>query len=323
MRSDSRISRRTFVRTLVGGAALTGIASKVKPLHALANMVDKESGMPTRPLGKTGHAVRLFSLGGQSTLEEDGRTEDAVAIINRAIDLGVNYINTAAWYGNGVSETYIGEVMKTRRKEAFLATKTHDRSYDGSMHLLEKSLEHLQTDHLDLWQLHNVRTQDDLDDIFANDGALKAFEKARDEKMVRFLGITGHRDPLILRKGIEQYPFDAILMALNAADKHSASFIDNLLPVAVSKNMAIIGMKVPARGRIFREDGISKMEQAMRYVLTLPVSTVIVGITTIEELEENVRIAKTFTPYTNPEMANLENLTRPYYADASWFKKHW
>ncbi|MEK9136285.1 MAG: aldo/keto reductase, partial [Bacteroidota bacterium] len=131
------------------------------------------------------------------------------------------------------------------------------------------------------------------------------------------------RDPFILKKGIEQYPFDSILMALNAADKHKASFIDNLLPVAVEKEMAIIGMKVPSRGHMFRDTGVKTMEQAMRYVLTLPVSTVIIGISTLKELEEDVRIAKDFTPYTQEQMAEIEELTKPYHADATWYKELW
>ena len=246
-----------------------------------------------------------------------------MAIINRALDLGVNYIDTAERYGRGVSETYIGQVMKDRRDEVFLATKTRDRSYDVSMRNLEQSLKRLQTDHLDLWQLHNVRTQKDLDQIFASDGAIKALEKARDEKVVRFLGITGHRDPLVLKKGIEQYPFDSILMALNAADRHQTSFIENLLPTAVEKNMSVVGMKIPARGKIFRKGGITRMKQAMDYVLTLPVSTVIVGISNLEELEENIRIAEAFEPLSDQEMNELEELTAPYHADASFFKTQW
>lgn len=323
MGSKERISRRSFVRTLVGTTAFAGLSGRLMPIEALATSTTNPTSMPTRPLGMTGHRVCAFSLGGQATIEESGRDDEAFAIINRALDLGVNYIDTAAAYGQGTSERYIGQVMRTRRKEVFLASKTHNRSYDGSMRLLEQSLKNLQTDHLDLWQIHNVRTEDDLDRIFASDGVVRAMEKARDEKMVRFLGITGHRDPFILKKGIEQYPFDTILMALNAADKHRASFIDTLLPVAVEKNMGIIGMKIPARGRIFREGGLSTMEQAMRYVLTLPVSTVIVGISTLEELEEDVRIARSFTPLTDEEMRELENLTRPYHVDASWFKTQW
>jgi hypothetical protein len=323
MSDNKGVTRREFVRTMVGGAAVVGVASALKPFEVMADAVRPPSEMPLRPLGGTGHNVRVFSLGGQATLEESGRTEEAVAIINRAIDLGVNYIDTARAYGGGVSEGYIGQVMKTRRHEVFLATKTHNRSYDGSMGFLEESLKSLQTDKIDLWQLHNVRTQEDLDRIFAKDGAIKALERARDEKVVRFVGVTGHRDPFILRKAIEQYPFDSILMALNAADRHRASFIENLLPVAVEKKMSIVGMKVPARGKIFREGGITRMDQAMGYVLTLPVSTIIVGISTVQELEENVRIAKEFSPLSAAEMKRLEDLTKPYFADASFFKEHW
>jgi hypothetical protein len=333
MKNKQRYTRRQFVGTVIGTAAAAGVAAAIDPLPALSGPASPggqakpggaaAAGMPTRPLGRTGHDVRIFSLGGQATLEEAGTEEESVAIINRAIDLGVNYIDTAAMYGGGVSQKYIGRVMKTRRKEVFLATKTHKRSYDESMELLEESLKSLQTDRIDLWQLHTVRTQEDLDRIFAKDGAIRALEKAREEKMVRFLGITGHFDPEILKKAITQYPFDNILMALNAADRHKRSFIDNLLPVAVEKQMGIVGMKVPARGRIFREGGITTMEQAMRYVLTLPVSTIIVGIDDIKQLEENVKIAREFRPMSAEEMKKTEDLTKPYYANASWFKDSW
>jgi len=324
MHSDDKLSRRRFVKTVVGSAAAaTLIGHGTGSIQAFAKTLGQGKDMPLRPLGKMGYNAKIFSLGGQATLEEAGRDGEADAIINRAIDLGVNYIDTARVYGKGVSETYIGKVMKSRRNEVFLASKTRDRSYDGSMRSLEESLKALQTDHLDLWQLHNVRTQEDLDQIFANDGAIKALEKARDQKMVRFLGITGHRDPFILRKGIEQYPFDSILMALNAADKHKNSFIDNLLPVAVEKKMSIIGMKVPARGKIFRDGGIKTMKQAMDYVLTLPVSSIIVGIATVKELEENVQIAREFEPLSEEQMKELEELTKPYFTDASFFKETW
>lgn len=309
-------SRRQFVKTALASTAALGIGTAFGTGAAFAS----PGAMATRPLGRTGHDVPLFSLGGQATLEQDGRTDEALAIIHRAIDLGVNYIDTAARYGSGVSERYIGAVMATRRKEVFLASKTHDRTYDGSMRLLEQSLTQLRTDHLDAWQLHNVRTAEDLQQIFASDGAIKALEKARDEKMVRFLGITGHYDPHVLKAAIQRYDFDTILMALNAADRHHLSFIDHLLPVAVEKRMGIIGMKVVARGRIFHEGGLTSMEQAMRYVLTLPVSTVVVGISRLAELEENVRIARDFRPYTAQEMAQLEELTKGYEDNATWFK---
>ncbi len=321
MTTRDTVSRRNFFRKILGSALVAGIAGKQSPLEAIAQIRPSAASLPSRVLGKTGHRVSLLSLGGQATLEEEGRDDDAVAIINRAIDLGVNYLDTAPRYGP--SEIYLGSVLKTRRKEVFLASKTHDRTYDGSMRLLEKSLKRLQTDHLDLWQLHNVRTQDDIDFIFAREGAIHALEKAREQGAVRYLGITGHRDPIVLRNGIERYPFDTILMALNAAEKHEASFIDQLLPAAVERKMGIIAMKVVARGKIFHERGLSTMEQAVRYVLTLPVSTALIGISTLKELEENVRIARDFRPYTTEDMANLEALTGSYFADATWYKQLW
>ncbi len=308
------VSRREFVEVTAAGTAAA-------LLHTSTGHAAPALPMPERPLGNTGHQVRLFSLGGQATLEKAGTRDESVAIIDRAIDLGVNYIDTAAAYGRGISQQYIGDVMTTRRDEVFLATKTHNRSRDGSLRLLEQSLESLQTDHLDLWQLHNVTRAEDLDRIFAEGGAIEALEEAREQGMVRFLGITGHYEPNVLMDGINRFDFDTILMALNAADRHVDSFIETLLPVAVKKNLGIIGMKIPARGRMFREDGINSMCDAMCYVLTLPVSTVIVGCDTVEQLEENVTIAKEFKPLTKTKMVELETLTKPYATDAAFFRK--
>jgi hypothetical protein len=273
-------------------------------------------------LGKTGHQVCLFSIGGQATLEDASRHDESIEILHTALDLGVNYIDTASLYGGGASEQVIGEVMKVRRKEVFLASKTHDRSYDGSMRLLETSLRRLQTDHLDLWQLHNIQTDNDVDFILSREGAVKAMERAREQGIVRFTGITGHKDPFVVRRAIQAYPFDIALIALNAADRHNASFIRNVLPLAAEKGLGIIGMKVPSRGRIFRATGLTTMQQAMRYVLTLPVSTVVIGISTLEELKENVRIACEFKACSESEMAALEQLTQPYFADALWYREH-
>lgn len=319
-----QLDRRSFLTKI--SSALAGIAllRPRKPVDTIEKLLTRtKQEMPARILGKTGYPVKIFSLGGQSTLEQPGTDRESEEIINRAIDLGVNYIDTAAAYGNGISETYIGRVMRTRRNEVYLATKTHDRSYDGSMKLLERSLKNLQTDHLDAWQIHNVRTKDDLDKIFSKDGVIKALERARDEGVVRFAGITGHKDPFILAEALKRYEFDTILMALNAADRHHDSFIENLLPIAIEKKLGIIGMKVPARGRIFNNAGITSMRQAMRYVLTQPVSTIIVGIDTIQHLEENVAIAAHFTPMTEDELLETEKLTASYYRDASWFKYNW
>jgi aryl-alcohol dehydrogenase-like predicted oxidoreductase len=318
------LTRREFVKLSVAGAAALAVSPG---LDAAAPP------MPERALGRTGHKVRLFSLGGQASLEQADKHDVSIAIINRAIDLGVNYIDTAAAYGrprnpdkqrwelDGISQTFVGEVMATRRKEVFLASKTDDRTRDGSLRLLEQSLRLLKTDHLDLWQLHNVQRDDQVEQIFGKDGAIEALLKARDQKMVRFLGITGHFEPTVLEKAIARFEFDTILMALNAADRHRLPFQDSLLPAATAKKMGVIGMKIPARDRLLRPDGVSTMKDAMSYTLTLPVSTVIIGCKTVEQLEENISIAKAFKPLAAADMARLEGLTASYVSDAQWFKK--
>ncbi len=305
------LTRRDFVKVTTVGAA--GLALGAAGAGATT--------MSTRPLGKTSHNVYLFSLGGQSALEEPGNEDLAQAIINRAIDLGVNYLDTAAQYGNGISQKYLGMVMAKRRKKVFLATKTHDRTRDGALRMLEQSLTSLRTDHLDLWQIHNIQRDEQVERVFAKGGAIEALLQARDQKMVRYLGITGHYDPTVLARAIERFPFDTVLMAVNAADRHRLSFVDTLLPLATRKRMGVIGMKVPAKGRVFRPGGVTTMRQAMHYVLSQPVSTVIIGCQTVAQLEENVAIAKAFTPMPAAEQRRLEQLTASYEAEATFFKK--
>ncbi|MBW6464618.1 MAG: aldo/keto reductase [Dethiobacteria bacterium] len=279
--------------------------------------------LPKRLLGKTGFSVSIYSLGGESTIESTDRTDEAEAIINRALDLGVNYIDTAPAYNLGGSESNIGRVMKRRREEVFLATKTGSRSYSGTMRQVEKSLSRLQTDYLNLYQLHDMQTEDDLKKVLAEDGALKALEELKSQGVIRHTGITGHKDPKLLLRVIKEYPFDCILFSLNAGDVHYRSFKEIVLPVAVSQNLGIIAMKVTAVGRIFNKNGLATMEQALGYTLSHPVSTAIVGITNLAEVEENVRIAAEFKPYTEEELRKLERLTEPYAEEANFFKYHW
>lgn len=294
--------------------------------------------MPTRNLGKTGYRVGIFSLGGQASIEKADNEAVAVPIVEKALDLGVNYIDTSARYGGDArwSEQYIGKVMKRRRNEAFLATKTHDRTRDGSLKLLEKSFQLLQTDHVDLWQIHNLSRKEEVDRIFAKGGAVEALVKAKEEKMVRFIGVTGHADPDVLLEAIRRFDFDTILMAVNAADPHHMSFGKELLPLAVEKEMGIIGMKIPARGRILAnwtpppaeqqrgiiatQSGTLSMAEAMRYTLSLPVSTVIIGCDTIAQLEENVNIARDFTPLSDAQLAALTTKAEPVKKQSLFFR---
>ena len=199
--SVSHSDRRAFLKAggamtaaVLGSAALPEIARSeaALPLNAVTSPA-----MPTRNLGKTGYKVGIFSLGGQAAIEKASNEAVAVPIIERALDLGVNYIDTSSIYGGPErwSEQYVGKVMKHRRNDAFLATKTKERTRDGSMRMLEKSLQLLQTDHVDLWQLHDIGTMTDINEIFAKGGAMEALLQARNEKTVRYLGITGHYRP--------------------------------------------------------------------------------------------------------------------------------
>jgi hypothetical protein len=314
---DTPISRREFVK--VGSLGTAGVVVSGGAAAAATDVPPPP--MPERPLGRTGHNVRIFSLGGQATLERPGTHDESIAIINRAIDLGVNYIDTAAAYGRGISQTYIGEVMATRRKEVFLATKTNVRTRDGALGQLEQSLKLLQTDRLDLWQLHNINTTEELDRIFGKDGAIEALQKARSEGIVRFLGITGHNNPEVLIDGINRFPFDTILLALNPADKYHLPFLDTLLPLANEKKMGVIAMKLPARGRIFREGGITSIRQSMTWVLSQPVSTCIIGCDNVAQLEENISAAAGFQPLNSAQLAGIEALVANYAKDAAFFKR--
>lgn len=333
MKKTNLNSRREFLQKLLAATAVAGFYPYLEAKNEIPGIIQKKSKLPKRALGKTGYMVGIYSLGGQASIETPGKEDISVEIINRAIDLGINYIDTAAAYGRssatitredamGTSERNMGQVMKYRRKEVFLASKTHDRTYDGSMRLLEKSLKNLQTDHLDLWQIHNVRAAEieTLDKLFAADGVLKAMEKARDQKMVRFIGFTGHENPDVLKAMADRYAFDNVLVALNAADKHYDPFIEKFLPVAVEKKMGIVGMKIPARDRIFAHGGIITIKEAMEYVMSLPVSTIIIGIDDIPQLEENINIAMNFKPLTADQMLAIEEKTRPYYKELQFFK---
>lgn len=278
--------------------------------------------MPKRRLGKTEFSVSLFSLGGESTIELKNKAAEAEEIINRAIDLGVNYIDTAPVYGNGGSESNIGRVMEYRRKEVFLATKTLERSYDGTMRAIEESLKRLQTDYLDLYQIHNIRTSAELEAVFSEYGAVKAMETLKEQGVIRYTGITGHKDPDVLLQGITQYNFDCLLMFLNAGDIHYEPFQEKLLYEAVKLDMGIIAMKVAAQGRIFNKHGIATMKQALDYVYSFPISTAIVGITSLDHLEENVLITTEFEKLSLEEIKHLEYLAKPYANEANLFKHH-
>jgi hypothetical protein len=349
MKQPTSHDRRSFLKaggTIAAGLITNGVAcahpATASPLLSPRN-ANTPAAMPTRNLGKTGYKVGIFSLGGQAALEKPNNFEAAVPIIERALDLGVNYIDTSSIYGGPQrwSEQYVGRVMKTRRQDVFLATKTKERTREGSLRMIEKSLALLNTDHIDLWQLHDIGLPEDVTAVFAKGGAMEALLEMQQQKVVRFLGVTGHYRPEALIDAVNRHPFDTILMSLNAADAHIHSFTDQLLPLVVEKQMGIIGMKVPARGRLLStwtpppleqqqhswegsaiatRPGVMNMREAMNFVLSHPVSTVIVGCDNIAQLEENVQIAREFTPLSQSQMVALNNLAAPVAKQSLFFR---
>lgn len=275
--------------------------------------------LPRRPLGKTGVNVTLFGLGGEGVLRTDGRFSEAVRVIHRALDQGVNYFDTSPAYASSID--YYGDALGERREEIFLASKTHDRTRDGSLRLLDDSLRRLNTDRLDLWQLHDLRTQGDLDQIFGPGGALEALQQARADGRVRFLGITGHHDPEILLEAMRRFPFDTLLVALNVADVHRLSFAQTVLPEAARQKMGVIGMKAYAAGRLPRSGTVSAAD-ALNYVLSLPgVSNAIIGCGSTAEVDQNARLVRAFAPLEDAAMRSLEQRTAHEAETFIYFKR--
>jgi predicted aldo/keto reductase-like oxidoreductase len=253
--------------------------------------------METRPFGKTGENFPILSFGGQRIVDQHQCTEEeAIEIVNTAIDRGIRYYDTAWIYSDGQAETRLGKVVKHRRSEMWLATKTLDTTADGSRKQLETSLTRLQTDYVDEWRLHNVYDYARLDEFTDKGGALETAVKARDEGLVRYISISCHTDPQILVEALNRFPFDSALIALSALDHFMLSFAEEFLPVANARGVATIGMKVLGLGSLTHE-----VERALRYSFSLPVSTVIVGMESMAQLKQNLAIAEEFSPMTDAE----------------------
>lgn len=313
-------TRRKFLTTSIAVAG--GIVGSSALQQNPANNATLQAKMPERVLGRTGVKVPIFGLGGagQTPLSSDGSERESVAIIERALELGIRYFDTAASYGP--SEDYLGKVLPAYRSSVFLASKTDVRSRDGAWRELERSLKRLKTDRLDLWQLHHVSFPGELDTIFGASGAIKAVEEAKEQKLVRFAGITGHHEPEVIAEGLRRYPFDATLIPINAADKHHPRpFIPVVLPVAQKQNVGVIAMKVPAYGRLFKPGGLDGMKQALGYAMSQAgVHCCVVAAETVAQLEENVSIAQAFSELSAKEMAAIEQRTAAVWEDNTFFR---
>jgi predicted aldo/keto reductase-like oxidoreductase len=275
-------------------------------------------GISKRSLGKTGIDVTILGLGGEGILRTSGYDKEAYDLINKAIDLGITYLESARAYSG--SESYYGKALRERRKDIFLASKSHARDKKGALQHLRETLNNMNTDYLDLWQIHDVRTKEDTEEIFAPDGAIEAFREARDKGFVRFIGITGHHDPGILLGCIERFHFDTVLLPVNPAEPTYKSFIGEVIPAANKKGMGIIGMKVYFRGLATKLPGVTSLERFYRYALSQPITTAVVGCDDLLQLEENVRFAASFKAMPIGEQKELVNTVSRHARQLMYYK---
>jgi aryl-alcohol dehydrogenase-like predicted oxidoreductase len=306
--SQDGLNRRNFLKSAAAGA----VAAAVGEFGSLARAAELAGPMPTRALGSTGLKVSAITLGGyHATLPED--PADCARLMHRAIDLGINFFDNADCYHEGAGEEKMGRALAEggRRKKVFLMTKVDQRDAQGSREQLEKSLRRLQTDYLDLWQFHAVSRREDLDKIFGPGGAMETAQKAKEEGKIRFIGVTGHLDPSVHLAFIRHFDFDTVQMPVNVVDPHYESFRINVLDEAVRRNVGVIAMKTLAFGNILSK-GVAKAAEALPWVWSQPVSTICSGCDTIERLEYNVYLCKTFRPMPEAEQRALLQRTKPF-----------
>jgi hypothetical protein len=319
------MDRRDFMQKMAAAAAGAAvIRMELKDIQP-EKSGQKKGVLPKRILGRTGVEVSVLALGGVSGMGMKPTAEfNPADLANAAIDAGITYLDTAPGYSNGQSELNYGSVLAKRRNEVFLASKTLSRTYDGTMREVEESLKRLQTDHYDLFQVHSVLDKEDVSLWSKPDGMMKAFYKLRDEKVTRFIGVTGHESADAMNRAIDMYDFDTILTTFNPVPRR-LPWRESVLQNAIKKNMGIIAMKVMGGGGGALVAGNPPKNvngnwywdetphqavpsDLIRYVLGLPLTCVNIGMKSIKELEINVAAVRDMKPYTKEEQLNLEKL---------------
>jgi aryl-alcohol dehydrogenase-like predicted oxidoreductase len=307
-------------RGVLGAVATTAAAVALGAAGCPSPAAPAAGEAPSRTLGRTGAQVEPVSLGGEGILRTTGRHREAVPVILEALRLGVRYCDTAPAYQQ--SQDYYGEAFRAAgpkaREQVFLASKTHARDRDGALRLLDDSLRRLGTDHLDSWQLHDLRELEELDAIFGKRGAIEAVEQARADGRVRHVGITGHHDPRILVEAMRRYPVDTVLCAVNPADPARLPFLTTVVEEARRRGVGVIGMKIMAAGRLLQDRAASATE-LIRYAAS-HADTVIIGCSSIAEVRENLGARSLSFPMPPAERAALEARVAPRAGRYDTFK---
>jgi predicted aldo/keto reductase-like oxidoreductase len=311
-----RITRREFIETTTLTAA--GLATASADAGAAA------AALPTRPFGKTGLQVTCLAFGCGSRFLMYEQEAIALEVLTGAVDQGIRYLDTAVGYGDGESERRVGLLMRTRRNDVVLATKIPRtaRTRDAALRQVEASLKRLQTDHVDVLHLHDLTDARDLAAIEAPNGAMKALYELRSQKVTRAIGMTSHTDGAVMAKAIEQNDLDCVQIAMNPA--RALQFEELALPAAKKKGLSVILMKVTSQEKLVGAGpGKADMSSLLRYALSLPVSTVVVGMPKREFIAENIAIARGFSPMTEQEIDRVRKSVAPQQAAvASFFSGH-
>ena len=273
--------------------------------------------IPLRKFGRSDANISALGFGGHH-LGDAPDEKTAVEIIHQAVDGGITFYDNCWEYRRGKTELWMGAGLKGRRDKVFLMTKTCPHGRDGSLALqmLEESLHRLQTDHLDLWQVHGMAFDNDAELFIRPGGAAEALEKAKKDGKVRFVGFTGHQHPKVHLAMLDTgFPFDAVQMPLNAFDANFRSFEQQVLPELNKRGIAVLGMKpLNGHGDAIKH-GVITVEEALRYAMSLPVATTITGIDSLEVLHQNLQIAQNFSPFSETEMNGLRERCKPDAAD--------
>jgi uncharacterized protein len=297
--SKTEPSRRGFLQASALGIATAALAQTAAEAARLTNA----EGIPMRPLGKTGEMVTMICLGGYHSSVHPNES-DSIRLIQRAVDEGITFLDNAWDYHEGAAEERMGKAISegNRRDKVFLMTKCCGRTAKDAQSHLEDSLRRLRTDHLDLWQFHEIVYDNDPDWIFASGGAIETALKAKEQGKIRFLGFTGHKDPSIHLKMLEKpYPWATTQMPLSVLDGQFRSFEQRVLPVLNQRGIGPIGMKSLGGNGKLVADGLISVEEALRYVFSLPIATLVSGIDSEKVLEQNLKIVRDFKPMTAEE----------------------
>ncbi len=279
-----------------------------------------EAQVPRRPFGKTGLEVSVLGVGGYHLgVPKEQKVSDE--IVARAIDAGVNFFDNAWEYNDGLSEERLGHALEGKRDKVIVMTKvcTHGRDKSVAMQQLEQSLTRLKTDHLDVWQIHEVVYYNDPEHIFRPNGVIEALEQAKKDGKVRFVGFTGHKDPAIHLKMLSyNFPFDTVQMPLNCFDATFRSFETHVVPEANKRGMAVLGMKSLGGSGEMVSHGAIKVDDALRYAMSLPVATTISGMESIDVLEQNLAVARGFQPLDAAAMQQLRERSKFWASDGRY-----